>query len=59
MTACETPHSIELAHPARKRIQLGIYYAPDILRMGIILRLRYFILSNNDQFNHCAENAQF
>lgn len=59
MTAYEAPHSIELAHPARKRIQLGIYYAPDILHMGNILRSRYFILSNNDQFTHCAENAQF
>ena len=59
MTACETPHSIELAHPARKRIPLGICRAPDILRMGTILRLGCFILSNDDQFTHCAENAQF
>lgn len=59
MTACETPHSIELAHPARKRIPLGICRAPDILRMGTIPRLGCFILSNDDQFRHCAENAQF
>ena len=59
MTPYETPHSIELAHPARKRVSLGICRAPDILRMWIILHLGCFILSNDDQFRHCAENAQF